>query len=115
MELLQRDFKAKIFCDFRQGLTQKQRSDRMKSMFGNEVPSKTTIYIWFKEFSRRHKCLSDDVREGRPRSSVTTAYIGAVRKLIASNLHVMCDEIEICLNISRIRMHSILHGNLKVK
>ena len=100
MELCRRDFRAMIFYDFRQGLTQKQCCDRMKSTFGSEAPSKATIYNCFKEFSSSYNNLSDDVREGRPRSVLTPEDTDAVRKLIGSNRHVTYDEIETFLNIS---------------
>ena len=87
----------------------------MKSTFGSEAPSKATIYNWFKEFSRGRKNLSDDFREGRPKSAVTSENIDAVRKLIATDRHETYDKIETSLKISRIRMHSILHYHLEVK
>ena len=46
---------------------------------------------------------------------MTPEHIDAVRKLIASDRHVTYDEIEASLNISRTRVHSILHDHLKVK
>lgn len=43
----------------------------MISAFGNEAPSKTTIYRWFPEFQRGRVKLSDDPRQGRPKTAVT--------------------------------------------
>ena len=88
-----------IFYDFRQGLTQKQCYDRMKSTFGSEASSKAMINNWFKEFSLGHKNLSDDVWEGWPRSAVIAKLIDAMKKLITSDHHV----------------HWISHDHIKVK
>ena len=57
------------------------------------------IHKWFKEFLLYHKNLNYDLREGQPRITVTPEHIEAVKKLIALGNHVMCDEIERCVNI----------------
>ena len=66
-----------------------------------------------KAFSRDHKNLSDAVRDGRSKSTVT--HIDFVKKLNTSDHYGIYDVIETSLNISRTNVHSILHAHLEVK
>ncbi|KAL0870302.1 hypothetical protein ABMA27_005324 [Loxostege sticticalis] len=100
MELTRENSRAMIYYDFRSGLTQKQCVDRMLSAFGDKAPSKTTIYRWFAEFQRGRVKLSDDPRQGRPKTAVTQENVDVVRKLIEEDRHVTYREIQATLDIS---------------
>ena len=103
------------FYELRQDLALKQCRDRVKSIFGNEAQCKAAIYNWLKIFYCGYQSISNNVREGRARSTVTSKYIDTVRKLIGSDRHVTYDEIETTLNILRSRVHLIIHYHLKMK
>ena len=45
-ELNREHFRAIIFYNFRRGLTQQQCIDELNSIFGNEAPSRTSVYRW---------------------------------------------------------------------
>lgn len=115
MDLSREHYRAMIFYDFRSGLTQQQSYDRMHSAFGNEAPSKTTIYRWFQEFRFGRNTLSDEFREGRPSTAVVPENIDAVREMIELDRHVTYDEIHASLGIGRSAIQSILHDHLNVK
>ncbi|TLO45018.1 transposase [Acinetobacter baumannii] len=115
MELTRENSRAMIYYDFRSGLTQKQCVDRMISAFGDEAPSKTTIYRWFAEFQRGRVKLSDDPRQGRPKTAVTQENVDAVRKLIEEDRHVTYREIQATLDIGMSQIQIILHEQLGVK
>lgn len=115
MDLSRENFRAMIFYDFRVGLTQQQCVDRLKSGFGDEAPSKTTVYDWFNEFKRGRRSLKDEPREGRPISAVTPENIDAVQKMIEEDRHVTYFEIEAYLSISAPSIHTILHDKLAVR
>ena len=70
MELNREHFCAIIFYNFRRGLTQKQCIDELNSIFGNEVPSRTSVYRWYGEFNRGGSSLQDEFREVQPKSIV---------------------------------------------
>ncbi|CAK1604551.1 unnamed protein product [Parnassius mnemosyne] len=116
MELTRENSRAMIYYDFRSGLTQKQCVDRMISAFGDEAPSKTTIYRWFAEFQRVKRVkLSDDPRQGHPKTVVTQENVDAVRKLIEEDQHVTYREIQATLDIDMSQIQIILHEQLGVK
>ena len=52
MELNRKHFRAIIFYNFRRGLTQQQCLDELNSIFGDEDPSRTSVYLWYGEFNR---------------------------------------------------------------
>ena len=74
MELNREHFRAIIFYNFRRGLTQQQCIDKLNSIFGNEVPSRTSVYRWYGEFNRGRSSLQDEFREGRPKSVVVLLF-----------------------------------------
>ena len=115
MELNREHFRAIIFYNFRRGLNQQQCIDELNSIFGDEAPSRTSVYRWFTEFNRGRSSLNDEFREGRPKSVVVPKNIDAVRELILQDRHVTYREIEVTLNISGTSIHSILHEHLAVK
>lgn len=115
MELTHEHFRAIIFHNFKRRLTQQQCIDELKSLYGDEAPSKSTVYRWFTEFNRGRSSLTDEPREGRPKSVVLPENIDAVRELIMRDRHVTYREIEASLGISNTSVYKILHEHLAVK
>ena len=112
MELTREHFRAIIFHNFRRGLSRQECIDELKSLYGDEAPSYSTVKNWFNEFNRGRRSLED---EGRPKTVVVPENIDAVRELIMQDRHVTYREIEASLGISSTSIHSILHGHLAVK
>ena len=100
MELNREDFRAIIFYNFRRGLTQQQCIDELNSIFGDEAPSRTSVYRWYGEFNRGRSSPQDEFRESRPKSVVFPETIDAVRQLILQDRHVTYREIETNLGIN---------------
>lgn len=115
MEISRENFRAMIFYDFRVGLSQQECIDRLKKGFGDEAPSKTRVYEWYKEFKFGRCSLKDQQREGRPKTAVLPKNVDAVRNLILEDRHVTYREIEACLNIGSTAIHKILHEHLGVR
>ena len=115
MELKREHFCAIIFYNFQRGLTQQQCIDELNLIFGDEAPSRTSVYRWYGEFNRACSSLQDEFREGRPKSVVVPETINAERQLILQDRHVTYREIETTLAISGTSIHSILHEHLTVK
>ena len=88
MELNREHFRAIIFYNFRRGLTQQQCIDELNSIFGVEVPSRTSVNWWYDEFNRDRSSLQHEFREGRPKYVVVPETIDAVRQLILEDRHV---------------------------
>lgn len=115
MEITREGFRWMIFYDFKKGLTRQECFESLRETFGNEAPSEKTIYNWFAEFRRGRESVSDESREGRPKSVVNPKNIDAVRKMIEEDRHVTYREIEATLGISKTAIQSILQEHLAVK
>jgi len=115
MELTREHFRAIIFHNFRRGLSRQECIDELKSLYGDQAPSYSTVKNWYNEFNRGRSSLNDEFREGRPKTSVVPENIDAVRELIMQDRHVTYREIEASLGISPTSIHSILHKHLTVK
>jgi [histone H3]-lysine36 N-dimethyltransferase SETMAR len=115
MELTREHFRAIIFHNFRRGLSRQQCIDELKSLYGDQAPSFSTVKNWYNEFSRGRRSLTDEFREGRPKSVVVPQNIDAVEKMIREDRHVTYREIEATLGISMTSIHKILHEHLAVK
>ena len=115
MELNRKHFREIIFYNFRRGLTLQQSIDELDLIFGDEAPSRTSVYRWYFEFNRDGSTLQDEFREGHPKSVNVPETINAVRQLILQDHHVTYRRIETALGISGASIHSILHEHLTVK
>lgn len=115
MDLTREHFRAMIFYDFRRELSQQECADQLRSTFGDEAPSLSSIYRWYNEFKRGRSSFTDEFREGRPKSAVLPENIDAVRELVMEDRHVTYREIAASLGISMTSIHSILHEHLAVK
>ena len=47
MELNREHFRAIIFYNFQRGLTQQQCMDELKSLYGDEAPTYSTVKNWY--------------------------------------------------------------------
>ena len=99
MELNREHFRAIIFHNFRLGLTQQQCNDELNSIFGDEAPSRTSVYRWYGEFNRGRRSLQDEFREDRPKSVVVAEIIDAVHQLRQPSALVGPAYIQYCMNI----------------
>ena len=115
MEVNCEHFRAIIFNNFRHGLTQQHCIKELNSIFGNEAPSRTSVYRWYGEFNRDRSSLQNEFREDRPKSVVVPETIDAVCQLILQDLDVTYREIETTLGLWGASIHSILHENLNDK
>ncbi|GBP49216.1 Histone-lysine N-methyltransferase SETMAR [Eumeta japonica] len=59
--------------------------------------------------------LTDEFKEGRPKSVVVPQNIDAVRELMMQDRHVTYREIKASLGISMTSIHKVLHDNLAAK
>ena len=64
-----------------------------------------TVKRWYNEFNCGRDSLTDEFREGRPKSVVGPENINAAQKLIMRNRHVTYCNIEATLGISYTRIH----------
>ena len=89
MDLNREHFRAIIFYNFRRISTQQQCIDELNSIFGDEAPSRTSVYRWYGEFNPGRSSFRDEFREDCPKSVVVPETSDAVRQLILQYRHVI--------------------------
>ena len=82
MELTREHFRAIVLYNFRRGLSRQECVDELKTLFGNKVPSYSTVRNWFNEFNCGRRLLKDKFLEGRLKTGLVSENIDAVRELI---------------------------------
>ena len=112
MELQPTHFRAMIFYDFKSGLTRQQSHIRLKAAFGDEAPSRTTIYDWFAEFRRGRRSLEDNPRSGCPAAATTDFEVAAVQKRVEKDGRVTELQIAEEVGISSGSVSNIFHNSL---
>ncbi|GFV54175.1 HTH_48 domain-containing protein [Trichonephila clavipes] len=58
-----------------------QIKDELDFVYGDSVPSFTTVKFWAAEFKRGRKSLGDDERSGRPNTATTDETIAKVHQM----------------------------------
>lgn len=114
MEISREHFRAMIFYDFKMGESIAGCFSRLQTAFGEQAPSRATVYNWFNEFQRGRFSLSDDERSGRPLTAVTAENIERVRNMVRNDDRVTFEEIQESLGIGSSSVFTILHTHLKV-
>ena len=94
MEINREHFCAIIFNNFRHGLTQQQCIDDLKSIFGDEVPSRTSVYQWYGEYNRGRRSFQDEFRKGHPKSVVIPETTDAVLDPLGVGSHTICQSLK---------------------
>jgi hypothetical protein len=78
-----------IFYDHKSGLNPNQR---LQSAFGDEAPSRTTVFDWFREFRRGRAILEDEPRHEHPVSATSQTGIAAVQHLVKEDGRVTVQQ-----------------------
>ena len=114
-DLSRRDFRVIMLHCFKRGLSAEACTEEMKMVWGDEAPSRSNIFMWFREFQHGQFDLEDRPRSGRPSSAVTEENIDAVRKLLDADRRVSYTVIQQTLGIHAPTVHTILHKHLRIR
>ncbi|KAI6651294.1 hypothetical protein LOD99_5442 [Oopsacas minuta] len=86
----------------------------MKEIFGDECPSKTTIYRWIERFDNGDLELHDDPCPGRPTSTKTRGNIERVQTILDKDRRITLRELEGRIGIYIPTLHSIITEDLEM-
>jgi hypothetical protein len=50
MELSREHWRAMIYYDYKSGLRQQESFERLSAAFGDQTPSRASVFNWFAEF-----------------------------------------------------------------
>ena len=82
VDLSRRDFWAMMYYDCCQGNFFQERFQSLKHCFGDQSPSKATVFRWFRRFISGASTLEDEDRCGQMAMTVTPENVSRVESLI---------------------------------
>ena len=115
MELTREHFRAMIYYDFKDGLSQQNCFERLKKCFDDHAPSRTTVYEWYASFKRGRASLEDDARSGRPLTATLPKKVDKVLLMVEENRRITIEDIEGYIGIGSAAVQSIIHEHLGLR
>jgi transposase len=97
------------------GLTVKQMKDEFDIVLRDSSPSLKTIYKWNQRFRSGSTSTKDEPRSGRPTTVTIGNYVDAVESVVKEDRRLKLSEIANLTNISKERVHHILHNVLGMR
>ena len=101
--------------DFCQGKSFQGCCQSLKHYFGDQYPSKATVFRWFRHFVSGERTLEDNDRCGRRATTVTPENVSRVEALIKKDPKMTYTEIRDIMKISSGSLTRILHDCLGVR
>ena len=112
VDLSRREFRAMIYYDYCQGKSFQERFQSLKHCFGDQSPSKATVFRWFRQFMSGASTLEDDDRCGRMTTTVAPENVSMVESLLKKDPKLAYTEIQDIMKISSGSLTRILHDCL---
>ena len=98
-----------MYYDYRHGKSIQECFQSLKHCFGDQSPSKATVFRWFRQFMSGARTLEDDGRCGRMLTTVTPENVSRVESLIKKDPKMAYTEIQDIMKISSESLTRILH------
>ena len=92
----------------------KQIYERLVGVYGDSVPSFSTVTRWFNEFERGRQSLGDEDRSGRLLTSVNPDVISAVENLKMEDRRSKVAQIAALIGVSVGSVETIVHEHLRM-
>ena len=112
VDLSRREFRAMMYYDCCQGTFFQECFQGLKHCFGDQSPSKATVFRWFRQFMSGASALEDDDRCGRVATTVTPENVSRVESLIKKDPKMAYTEIQGIMKISSGSLTRILYDCL---
>ena len=98
VDLLRREFRAMMYYDCCQGKSFQECFPSLKHCFGDQSPSKVTVFRWFRQFMSGASTLEDDDRCGRMATTVAPENVSRAESLIKKDPEMAYTEIQGIMN-----------------
>ena len=108
------EIRSYIKCRITLNIDSKQIFNELCRIYGPQTISMRTVFRWVKSF-KAGKLSVDDIRPGRPKTSVTKANIAAVKIVVEQDARLSVKDIASCTGISEGSVQTILKTRLDMK
>ena len=101
---------------WKQGKTGSEILNELTVLYGEDRPSKTSVYKWINRFKKdRGSTVDDMTRTGRPRSVTNKDNIHLIESILEDNSGTSIRQIEESTGISRNSIQRIIRNKLELK
>ena len=94
------EIRSYIKCRIRLNIDSKQIFNELCGIYGSQTISMRTVFRWVKAFKAGKFSVEDDTCPGRPKTSVTKAYMAAVKIVVKQVARLSVKDIASCTGIS---------------
>ena len=109
VDLSRRDFGAMMYYHYCQRKYFQECFKSLKHCFGDQSPSKATVFRWFRQFVSGARTLEVNDRCGRMATTVTLENVSRIESLIKKDPKMTYTEVQDIMKISSGRLSRILH------
>ena len=109
------EIRSYIKCRIRLNIDSKQIFNELCGIYGPQIISMHTVFRWVKAFKAGKFSVEDDIRPGRPKTSVTKAIIAAVKIVVEQDARLSVEDIGRCTGISEGSVQKILKNRLDLR
>lgn len=107
-------FRAVVKHFYLKNWTAAQIKAELDEVHGESAPALMTVYLWINEFKRGRICAGDEARFGRL-VQVTLDIVEKIHCMVVEDRRMKMREIAEAVDISKERVHDILHEKLHIK
>lgn len=112
MENLKFEVRANVKFLSKLGWSKSDTFKSIKQVYGDNCPTRQTIYSWYHQFVHGRESIQDDHRDGRPSTANNEENVSAIREMIEHDRRLTVRIIAETLGISLGAVHSILKEQL---
>ena len=109
------EIRSYIKCCIRLNIDSKQIFNELCGIYGPQTISMHIVFRWVKAFKAWKFSVEDDMRPGRPKTSVTKANITAVKIVVEQDARLSVKDIASCTGISEGSVQTILKKRLDLR
>ena len=102
------EIRSYIQCRIRLNIDGKQIFNELCGIYGPQTMSMRTVFRWVKAFKAGKFSVEDDIRPGRPKTSVTKVNIVAVKIVVKQGARLSVKDIASCTGMSEGSVQTIL-------
>ena len=99
---------------FLKGMAPSAICQEMKNTYPNKVPSLFVVQYWVRKFKCGFTDVRDEVRVGRPVSTVTETFVNQIRDLVMEDRRITISQLVFETGLSRGSVGTILHDYLNM-